>query len=544
MRGGEAAMGKTGEFKKSGIGSMFFDFLFFSSLVWILVLGGTLAVTLHFSITTMQQKIESSLVSTATTLAESVAVRQSLLDGACPPDLIAYLDNMVSQTEDLDVVTICDTRSIRLYHVVHERIGQHLVGGDEGPALAGESYVVEGVGTLGRQLRAFCPVRDTDGTILGLVVASTTTKRLNTMRENIIITYEKLTIVVVLASLLVAWLLSLYIHRILRGHGPEELIHSYLTQSDMLNSLDEGVVAVDQRGNIQLVNRAAIAMLAQGAEPLEGASLDRLIRDERGASLLTAENGNVPTSRPNVLCRSIPLKKEGRNTGTTLILVDRTEAMRTAERLNGTRHIVTTLRANTHEFMNKLQVIFGLIQMGRQQEALSYISDISATHAESVGPILQHIHNPNVAALILGKMNNMRELGIRLTLLTNSDLPEHSAYLSTSNLVTVVGNLLENGMEAVNAKLESGARSIVLQMTEDENGLLISLSDTGTGIAPELLPRIYEQGFSTKAPEGRGTGMSLVWEIIHLHGGSIEVDSDPSVGTSFTIICNQPRERM
>ncbi|MEG1594419.1 MAG: sensor histidine kinase, partial [Oscillibacter sp.] len=111
------------------------------------------------------------------------------------------------------------------------------VGGDEGPALAGESYMVDGIGTLGLQRRAFCPVRDRDGTVLGLVVASTTMLRLQTMREEITRTYEKLAVVVVFASLLVAGLLSLYIHRILLGHGPEELIHSYLTQSDMLNNL-------------------------------------------------------------------------------------------------------------------------------------------------------------------------------------------------------------------------------------------------------------------------------------------------------------------
>lgn len=529
--------------RKTGVGSMFFDFLFLSSIMWILVLGVTLAMTLHFSVSTMQEKIESNLVSTAASLAGSQVVRQSLLDGVCPPDLIAYLDDLVSRTEDLDIVTICDTDSIRLYHVVHSRIGEHFVGGDEGPALAGESYVVDGVGTLGLQHRAFCPVRDTDGTVLGLVVASTTMARLETMRDDIDTTYQKLTIAVIVASLVVAGLLSLYIRRILLGHGPEELVHSYLTQNDMLNNLDEGVVSVDQQGNIQVVNRAATAMLGQGTECLEGEPLDRLIRDERGESLLVAGRKNVPTSRPNVLCCSIPLEKENHRKGTTLILIDRTEAMRTAEHLNGTRHIISTLRANTHEFMNKLQVISGLIQMGRQQEALSYISDISATHAESVGPVLQHIHNPNVAALILGKLNNMRELGIRLTLLANSDLPEHSDYLSTSNLVTVVGNLVENGIEAVNAKLEDGARSIVLEIAENEEGLLISVSDTGTGIAPDILPRIYEMGFSTKAAQGRGVGMSLVWEIVNRHGGSIEVDSDPTAGTSFTIICNQRRER-
>ncbi|MEG1593695.1 MAG: sensor histidine kinase, partial [Oscillibacter sp.] len=144
---------------------MFFDFLFLSSILWILVLGVTLAMTLHFSSAALQEKIESNLIATASTLADSESVRQSLVDGACSPGLIAYLDNLVARTEDLDIVTICDTQSIRLYHVVHARIGQHFVGGDEGPALAGESYMVDGVGTLGLQRRAFCPVRDKDGTV-------------------------------------------------------------------------------------------------------------------------------------------------------------------------------------------------------------------------------------------------------------------------------------------------------------------------------------------------------------------------------------------
>ena len=529
--------------KRRGIAPMFFKFLFFSSLMWMLILVVTLVMTLQLSLSSLQTKIENGLASTARTLAESRMVRQALQEGACPQDLIAYLDNLIAQTQDLDVITIADSDSVRLYHVVRSRVGQHFVGGDEGAVLSGGSYIVDGVGTMGQQRRAFYPVLDDDGYVMGFVMASTTMSRINELRSHIIAAYVQLSGLVLLAALLTAGLLSLLIRRMLLGHGPEELVHSYLTQNEVLNNLGEGIISVDDRGMIQLVNRSAVQMLGLRPELLEGKPLDALLRDETGESLILSRRKNVPTSRPNILCCSIPLNKEDKNVGTTLILTDKTEAMQTAEQLNGTRHIISALRANTHEFMNKLQVISGLLQMGQQRDALAYISNISAVHAESIGPVLQYIQNPNVAALILGKLNNMRELDIRLTLLANSRLPAHSDYLSTSELVSTVGNLLENAIEAVNARQEDGPRSIVLQLTEDETGLLITVSDTGTGIAPENLPRIYQMGFSTKAKEGRGVGMGLVREIVSRAGGSIEVDSDPNAGTSFTIICSDKRQR-
>ena len=155
--------------------------------------------------------------------------------------------------------------------------------------------------------------------------------------------------------------------------------------------------------------------------------------------------------------------------------------------------------------------------------------------------MIQLIHNSNVAALILGKLNNTRELDIHMTLLTNSFLPEHSDYLSTAELVTIVGNLLENAIEAVNAVPDRRTRRIVLQITENETGLLVMVSDTGIGIPPERLAHIFDSGFSTKATEGRGYGMNLIRNIADRHSASLEVDSEPDTGTTFTLIFNEKR---
>ena len=123
----------------------------------------------------------------------------------------------------------------------------------------------------------------------------------------------------------------------------------------------------------------------------------------------------------------------------------------------------------------------------------------------------------------------------------NSSIPEQSRYLGTNELVTVVGNLLENSIEAVNALPADRERGIVLQVTEDDNGLLIMVSDSGVGIPADVLPHIYETGFSTKARTGRGVGMRLVKDITDRCGGTIEVDTEPGFGTTISIIINRER---
>lgn len=528
--------------KQGGITALFFRMLLWSTLLWVVLLGITLGLTLRTSLSTLQEKIENILTATSSSLAQSTMVREALEVGYCSEELIDYLDLLVAQTGDLDIVTIAGTDSIRLYHVVHSRIGESFVGGDQGPALAGESYLSDAVGTMGYQHRSFSPVLDDDGTVIGFVIASTTLGRLESLRQEIIETYLRLLLLLMLVTLVLSVSFSLLLRRVLHGLSPEQLVHSYLTQNEVLNNLEEGVVSIDSQGTIQLVNRAAEEMLGRQAAALTDQPLDTFISAGTGESLLDRAGENQTTSYPNILSTCIPLEKNGTRTGSTLILRDKSETMREAEQLNGTRHIISALRANSHEFMNKLHVISGLLQMGKAEEALDYIGAVSAVQAQTIDPVLQRIHNPSVAALLLGKFNNAREMDIQLTLLNNSYLPQHSRFLSTADLITITGNLLENAMEAVNVQHRGSLRSVVLQITEDAGGLVLMVSDTGSGITPQVMEHMYEAGFSTKAQDGRGVGMALVHQIVSRSGASIEVDSEPGSGTTFTLIFDRLRE--
>lgn len=521
--------------------------LFWRLLVWIMVcwfilLTITFLVTVRYSLSTFQGKIDEILGSTVKTLAESPTVRRIVLDGECDAGMDAYLDSVIVNTSDLDYITIADANSIRLYHIDPGCIGQPFEGGDQYRALAGESYFSDASPeSFEDQHRAFHPIRDADGTVIGFVMASTTQTRITELRHHIYLTYSNLFLFLTACTLIFCAVLAIFLGKNLRGVRPEDLLRVYLTQNDILNALDEGLVSFDNTGKVRLVNSAAAKMLGHREDLLVGQQVDDLLRDEEGKSLRDRDGQGLQSSKANVLVKPVQLPDSNLWARQVLILADKSEASRYAEELGGTRHMISALRANTHEFLNKLQVISGLLQMGCVQEALDYIGGVSSDHERIISPVMQLIRNHNVAALILGKQVNMRELDIRLTLLSNSQLPEHSRYLSTEELVTVVGNLLENAMEAINAAPADGIRAVALQLTEDEKGLLLMVSDTGEGIAPENLPHIFKTGFSTKAQTGRGVGMKLIHDIVDRHGGSIDVDTEPGSGTTISIIFSRER---
>ena len=521
---------------------LFWELLAIITAAWLVLVTVTLGVTLRYSLRTLQEQIDSVLMSTVVTLGTQPRIQRIVEQGQIDPDISSYLTDVVVNTECLEYITIADKDSIRIYHIDPSFIGLPFEGGDEKRALAGECYISDATPeNFQRQHRAFHPVCSDSGEVIGFVMASATFERIDLLRSDIYATYFRLTLALAGCTLILCAALAMYLGRNLRGVKPGDLIRMYLTQNDILNSLDEGMVSFDNTGKVRLVNAAAARMLGHREDLLVGQQVDDLLRAEDGSSLRDREGLTLQSSRPNILVRPVQLPDAQLWARQVLILADKSEVTRYAEELGGTRHMLTTLRANTHEFLNKLQVISGLLQMGRTEEAQGYIGDIAAVHEYVTGPVMKLIRNTGVAALILGKANNMRELDIDFMLVSNSSLPEQSRYLSNTELVTVVGNLLENAIEATNVIPAEELRAIALQLTEDEKGLLIMVSDTGEGISSEILPHIFDQGFSTKASRGRGVGMHRIRQIVESHGGTIDVDTEPGSGTTFTIIFSQKR---
>ena len=125
-------------------------------------------------------------------------------------------------------------------------------------------------------------------------------------------------------------------------------------------------------------------------------------------------NGRIEDS--DILIDSIPIKEEDEIVGAIGILHNRAEYTKLMEDLTGTRYLVDSMRANNHDFTNKLHVILGLIQMEMYEEATSYIQNITMVQRATISKIMNAVNEPAVAALLIGKTARAAELNIRFVL--------------------------------------------------------------------------------------------------------------------------------
>lgn len=231
----------------------------------------------------------------------------------------------------------------------------------------------------------------------------------------------------------------------------------------------------------------------------------------------------------------IPIKEKDDIIGAVAILHNREEYTKLMEDLAGTRYLVDSMRANNHDFTNKLHVIMGLIQMEMYDDAVSYIENISIVQRETISKIMSVVDEPSIAALLIGKSARASELNIKFILNDESHYSKTDLLLPSELMVTVIGNLIDNAFEAINIKDIQRQKELRFGIYSRENALLITVEDTGIGISKDNLEHIYDNGFSTKG-EGRGTGLYQVKEMVEAIGGKITVESQENVGTSFTVI--------
>ena len=205
---------------------------------------------------------------------------------------------------------------------------------------------------------------------------------------------------------LLALRLSRRIKRSLMGYEPDAFARRFHQREDILEALEEGILAIDREGRIIFLNAAAAQMLSLAPEAAMGrplhsvypsSTLDRILRTGRPEYNVSMKS----LKDVRVLADRLPLYENGALAGAVGIFRNRTEVARLADDLTGVRHMVDAMRAYTHEFMNKLHVILGLLQIGEPERAQQYIMDTTRTQQEAVSRIMNQIKEPSVAALLV-----------------------------------------------------------------------------------------------------------------------------------------------
>ncbi|MDA8477371.1 sensor histidine kinase [Citrobacter sp. Awk 4] len=481
--------------------------------------------------------LANKALAVARTLADSPEIRHGLKKKPEESGLQAIAE-AVSKRNDLLFVVITNMQSIRYSHPEAQRIGKPFKGDDILLALQGKENVAINRGFLAKALRVFTPIYDENHKQIGVVAIglelSRVTEQINDSRGSIIWSI----LFGALVGLIGAYVLVKVLKRILFGLEPYEISTLFEQRQAMLQSMKEGVIAVDGSGEVTLINQAAQELLAyrksQDDAQLSTLShawsqvvdLSEVLRDGK-----PRRDEEITVKDRLLLINTVPVRSKGKIIGAISTFRDKTEVRQLMQRLDGMVNYADALRERSHEFMNKLHVILGLLHLKSYKQLEDYILKTANNYQEEIGSLLGKIKSPVIAGFLLSKMNRTSDLGHSLVISNESQVPECSNEDQVTVLITVLGNLIDNALEAFD-QTPGGEISVSLHY---RHGFLhCEVNDDGPGIEPDRIAHIFEKGVSSKGTE-RGVGLSLVKQQVESIGGHISVESEPGIFTQFYV---------
>lgn len=477
--------------------------------------------------------VEDTAFAIARTLADSPEIKRGL---SFPPDqnIIEPIATAVQQRNGLLYAVVTNMDGVRYSHPNTRLIGQHFIGVDLQPALKGQENLSINHGVLAEALRVFTPIYNDRSQQIGVVIVGISLQKVDEQLSRARWNAIWFVLFSAIVGTLGIWGLVRVLKNILFGLEPHEISSLFEQRQAMLQSLREGVIAVDDKGRVTLINQAAREFLFSADDAALGAA-QRAPLLENLKEVLTSgsaiEDREIGCNGRLLLCNTVPVLNNKRVIGAISTFRDKTEISQLMQRMDGLVNYVDALRSHSHEFMNKLHVILGLLHMKRYDKLEEYILQTAQNYQADIGALQHKIKSPIIAGFLLGKINRAGSLGVNLTLAEESLIPDNPNEAQVAVLVTVLGNLIENALDAMTAQGE-GEISLLLHY---QNGWLSGeVSDDGPGIEAQQIDAIFNKGFSTKG-ENRGVGLFLARQQTENLGGTLSVESEPGVFTQFFV---------
>ncbi|GIM45889.1 histidine kinase [Collibacillus ludicampi] len=512
-----------------------------SIIVFFSVISGSLII-IHRMASLYEQELGKKVMAIGQSLAQSPIIRE----GLGKPEgwkIIQPFAERVRLATDVEYVVVFDMNKIRFSSPIEDRIGTRFVGGDEDPSLTEQSYVSRAHGVKGDSIRAFVPVMDEEGDKqLGVVVIGV----LIPSFLQLVWDYRlDLTISLLLGSIsgiLGAVWVANRIKRQMLNMEPLDIAHLFKEREAVIESIAEGIIAIDSNERITVFNKQAMRIMAI-TEDVIGKPIREVIPDSRLPEILKEGNPQYHQLRrihkTVILVNRIPIIVNGKILGAMSTFQDRTEIDQLAEELTGVKKFIDALRAQNHEYLNKLHTIAGLIQLQRYEEVMEKILSFNQEKEEETHFLTSRIKDYSISGLILGKISHAKEQGVELKVDPRTSLPVLPVNVKEADVLMIVGNLLENAIYAT-AHSSQTEKTITLFLEGNEDGIEIEVIDNGIGMNPDTQTKIFDYGFTTKGSHGQGIGLYLVKQFVDLLGGEIECESKVGEGTRFVVILPGP----
>jgi len=479
----------------------------------------------------------------AMAVARSVADSPSVIAAIGTSNPTAHLESYslkVQRDTQVDFITIMNPQGIRWTHPDRNQIGKKFLGHIK-PALKGDSFTETYTGTLGASVRAVTPV-ERDGKVIGLVSAGI---RVEAITQRV---QDQVTALIGVAAGALAlgavgtYVVNARLRRHTHGMNATELSHMHDYHQAALHAVREGLLMLDGQYRVALMNDGGRELLGVTGDVVGRSVASLGLPAPLTGALLSSEErvDEVHLTASRVLVVNTSPVSGGERRGTVVTLRDVTELQSLMGELDSERGFTQALRSQAHEAANRLHTVVSLIELGRAEEAADFATAELELAQTLTDQVVSAVNEPVLAALLLGKTAQSNERGVELVVSEDSSMDDGLLpdSLSARDLVTILGNLIDNAVDAAQGSLR--ARVTVTAYTEagaDGSALVLRVADTGSGVDPAHAEAVFRRGFSTKpaGPGGRGLGLALVRQAVNRHEGTLTVAEAEGGGAVFEV---------
>ena len=486
----------------------------------------------------LDSEYEARAASIAVTTADMPSIR-TCMEHERPgcATVLQDISTTIERTTGASYVVIIDMNRVRHSHpdpnLIGKKVAEPIVVAD------GRVHVGTDNGNTGRSANGKAPLLGSAGHIVGEVSVGIRESSVSSALWHEIPAYATWFGTALGVGAVASWALAWTLKRRTFGLELEEIALLLQEREATLHSIREGVIAFDTSGQVSMVNDEAQRLLGLGVSAA-GHTLAELLPPGRLRKVLggagTTSDDLVLTDDYALVVNRTPVYLAGKPHGAVVTLRDRTELAALVRELDGERGLTESLRAQQHEFANRMHVIAGLLELGRPQDALGYLTEVRGTALEFDRILRTRIAAPQIVGLLLGKAAEASELGIQLEVSPETWLSESPDRVQV--ITTIVGNLVDNAMEALAGRPQP--RQVVLEITEDDDLITITVTDNGPGVPADLVPQIFLDGYTTKSGAGgrlRGLGLALVHRMVTRLHGSIDVTTvADGAGARFSVV--------
>jgi two-component system, CitB family, sensor kinase len=518
-----------------------------SGLVELLILA-----VAGFSYIKQSQKEEVGMkaLGVASFLARSPAIIDLIVRSELnPSDAVVVDQNKYRELTRLigaTFIVIGDKQGVRLVHPIDARLGKPMRGGDNDQALEnGEAYISYATGSLGSSVRGKAAVFSAKGEIIGVVSVGYLLDRLQDRIAPYLTYLLGIALLVVIVNGIISNYISLRFQRAILGFEPEEIGRLYAELDVTMSTLKEGILSIDDRGNLRSINRSACQILGIDKEKaLNRPLLEALPDSDLYTVLETRDSDNdieLFLNHQHLIANRSPIIVDGLLVGAVSSFRRRDEINELTEQLSQTKAYAELLRSQTHEHRNKLNTISGLVQMGELDAVQTMIGKETEHYQILIEFLRSTIKDPLIAGMLLGKTERARELALELVVEQGSRLEKLPETMNAEDIVTILGNLIDNAFDAAmsglkeSANRDSTCRVVEVSISDFGNEIILEVDDQGCGL-PVLLSveSLTQKGVSTKAKHNRGFGLYLVKQLAERYHGELDI-LRKSQGTRMTV---------